>query len=149
MRAGGNPAPLRTIRAELALIGKNGGGAKATGAAPTLLSLPSRERVGVRVHIGALRSPVTLTLSPSGPQWGRGKSGETRFRFLPIKASSLLEKEPLLSRGPSALHWRFRFERRLRRRNLVLGGGLGGGRRGPLRRANPGSARRGLPAARR
>jgi hypothetical protein len=58
------------------LIGKYGGDVKATEAAAALLPLPSRERVGVRVCMGALRFPLTLTLSPTGEremQWNTSR----------------------------------------------------------------------------
>jgi hypothetical protein len=59
------------------LIGKYDVAAKATGAAPTLLPLPERERAGVRVHRGA-GIPLALTLSPSG---GEGNGAEPASGF--------------------------------------------------------------------
>src|SRR6266508_4572522 len=61
----------------LALIGKYAGAVKATNAAPALLSLPSRERVGVRVHRGAAFPPHPA-LSPSR---GEGNGAEHTSRY--------------------------------------------------------------------
>src|SRR5439155_22659804 len=68
--------------ASLALIGKYGGDVKATEAAPALLPLPSRERVGVRVHRGAAFPPHP-DLFPSG---GEGNGVELVFALFPIRA---------------------------------------------------------------
>src|SRR5882724_10038393 len=57
------------------LPGKYGGTVKATSGARARLPLPSRERVGVRVHRGAAL-PLTLTLSPTGPTGGEGNGTE-------------------------------------------------------------------------
>src|SRR6266540_7199555 len=62
---------------QLTLIGKYAGAVKATNAAPALLPLPSRERVGVRVHRGAAFPPHPA-LSPSR---GEGNGAEHTSRY--------------------------------------------------------------------
>ena len=72
------------------MIGKYGGEIKATEAATALLPLPSRERVGVRVHRGAAFPP-----SPSPPlgervmQWNTSRAisdqGQESVRVMVMK----------------------------------------------------------------
>ena len=77
-----------------ALIGKYGGAVKATKAAPALLPLPSRERVGVRVHRGAAFPPHPDPL----PQWGRGNWSGTHFALFRNRARLPAASPPLTAR---------------------------------------------------
>ena len=78
----------RTVEAQLTLFGKYASTAKTVCAAPLLLPLPSRERVGVRVPWGGASPPHPDPL----PQWGRGKSSAALFVFFPIKVKLLARR---------------------------------------------------------